>query len=505
MSRRAQIDAALVELVRVLGEQLAGSGWSRRPLGAAATGTFTRPTRAGLLATAELRRAGFRFPDGWPVAVRLVLGVGYEPALGLAPLLTVPTFACELADPAAGWLNGAAFELTGTDDIPSVARTLAARADQSADTFADTVDGVDALIAAQAAERDQGVPETGGPDATPPSGAGGSDATPRSRAGGSDAGPSSAAGSPPVTEAVPSLAQLVLLAAAGRLAVDDTPLRRFEADPISDFGSARRFVRQLRRWLDAGSPAPPPVEQTLQRLPETARGSGPVADPGPARAADVRAARESVRRSSRGASRDAVRTALVAEYTRRGLPVSEWDADTTSELLHLRTLPFGRLRAGLRAGVLLGRVAAQVVHRLRHLDERQPAWLRPPARAAYPLPGGAGEIRVRLDPGTEALLARAAEDTVTRLAHAATVPVWLVATGADSDRPGEITAHLGGERVGVVPDGDAFAEALRAAAVFDEDLLTTGVLTRAGRNGWHLDVTSPGGRVADAPVQRARP
>jgi len=101
MGRTEQIDAALVTLVGVLGDRLAVMGWSTRPVGAVTSGAFTRPTPAGLTATAEIRRNGGRIPDDWPVPLDLVLGVGYEPALALAPLVTAHVFVNELADPAA--------------------------------------------------------------------------------------------------------------------------------------------------------------------------------------------------------------------------------------------------------------------------------------------------------------------------------------------------------------------------------------------------------------------
>jgi len=375
-------------------------------------------------------------------------------------------------------MNGVKIELSGPDGIPALAETLAARAEQSASAFADTLDGVDALIAAQATERTRHATHPGGEhlaDAAPP------DSTRASRA------------ADEVTDPVPSRVQLVVLAAAGRLAVDDTPLRRFQDDPDSDTDSDRRFARQVRRWLDAGSPPPPPLEATLAVLPDPFRRPQPDRAGDRARASAKREADEAVRRSQPGATEDQLRAALVDEYARRGLPSSDWETTLAAELLHLRTRPLGRARAGLRGGILLGRLAQQAVHRIRHLDEQQPAWLRPPGRAAFPLPRGPGFIRIRLDPGTAGLLARAAADTITHFAHTATVPVWLTPTHPDPNQPGEITAHIGEHRVGVVPDAETtgFSAALRAAALFDEDVVTTGVLTRTTRHVLTLDIPSP--------------
>jgi hypothetical protein len=55
--------------------------------------TFSLDLAGGVIATVGLWRAALQFGDQWPADIQVHLGVGWEPALGLMPLVTLPVYA----------------------------------------------------------------------------------------------------------------------------------------------------------------------------------------------------------------------------------------------------------------------------------------------------------------------------------------------------------------------------------------------------------------------------
>lgn len=65
-------------------------GWRRIDRGLQPWAAFTLPLGDGFWATIDLRIAGMRFPDPWPVPLDVRIGAGYEPATDLMPIVTLP-------------------------------------------------------------------------------------------------------------------------------------------------------------------------------------------------------------------------------------------------------------------------------------------------------------------------------------------------------------------------------------------------------------------------------
>ena len=89
-----EIEEALAAVARAISERLAATGWQHRDIAGfsalAGVGSWTRDVGNGVLASAEVARAHFQMPERWPTELRVMIGVGYEPALDLMPILTLP-------------------------------------------------------------------------------------------------------------------------------------------------------------------------------------------------------------------------------------------------------------------------------------------------------------------------------------------------------------------------------------------------------------------------------
>lgn len=448
-------------MLGVLGERLAPEGWRRRLIGRPPSGTFTRPVGNGVVQTLEVARAGVRVPDVWPVKLRVVPGVGHETVLGLWPLLGSRPDAAVLWDWSAGGANGTGIEFDGESDVPAFVDRVVALAEGPARAFAESFPDIDALIAAQRAKRPVDLdPE----DAAHPEADG------------------------------PSMADLVLVLAAGRLDEARAMLVDVEAE-YADPGLDRRFARQVRRRLDSGTRDVPPVEDVLARLPGPAAPEGWSWSTTKRNVSARRAAEVAVRARASGKSSEELVEDLAAEYAARGLEVQRPSLAVVTEDILLSRRPLGRARSAVRQARILASGGKLVVDHIRNPGERDPEWLRPPDRAAYPVRDHAptGHVAVVLDPGVEDLLGRVQQAALRRLPDGAVVDVWFTEERtADDDQP-LVVVHIGAHRVGVVPTNRAagFPAVFRAAALFDEDPVVTAMLARPGGRTWYLDLAAP--------------
>lgn len=180
----------------------------------------------------------------------------------------------------------------------------------------------------------------------------------------------------------------------------------------------------------------------------------------------------------RGKDIDEITDILSAEYARRDIDFSPVEVGITAQALHLQQQPFGRTRSTLKGLRLLKASVTDIVRTAKNpTTEEPPQWLQPPDRATYPMPHGRNSyIAVTADPDGHRWIARAWADTHDRVGPFGLVDVWLTTDSETAD----IIAHIGGQRVGVIPasHADVYRQTLRAAAVFDEDPVTRGRLSQ---------------------------
>lgn len=121
-----EIERAVSVLAGSFSAELVASGWIVRDLDVYSVATLTRGTQNGVMATAEINRTSFGWPDDWPVEVAVRLGVGYEPALNLMPLLTLRAGIALVANPETiGW-PGFTISLADNGQVAVASRQVAA-------------------------------------------------------------------------------------------------------------------------------------------------------------------------------------------------------------------------------------------------------------------------------------------------------------------------------------------------------------------------------------------
>lgn len=386
-----QIDRALSDLADAISGELREQGWVRRDLDTRRVVVLTHDVGNGVLVTAELRAPQAWSSPEWPVDLVLDVGVGYEPALNLMPLLTMPTHVTLLPDYTPPATSTFATSIDSIDEVESAAGRVVTV------ISAHAIDIVRRFPDADAIER--AIPQRQ-PDAD------GVDDQPDPRVG------------PNFDYDSHTQLRLVLLAAAGRHDDARTLLTAYPSsaahEPIDR--EDRRFIRQLTRWLDAGGPAAPPIAETLAQLP---------LEPVPPRPAGLRSsvaaakargksrddAVEAVRSRTAGKSVDEIIDILAAEYAQRNLDARFTDlavvADTMRLEQDLTHTPFGRLRFTL-AVLGAGKTSiGDVVRALRLTTADVPAWLQPPERAAYPLSDEGDYTVITLDPDAHSWLVHA--------------------------------------------------------------------------------------------------
>jgi hypothetical protein len=122
--RPDEINEALATLASRISEQLSADGWYSRQLDERSIATLTRATQNGLTAVVEIDRSSSKWPDDWPVEVVTRLGVGYEPALNLMPMLTLERRAILIEDSEQGRERRPTVSLDGLDAVARAAMQI---------------------------------------------------------------------------------------------------------------------------------------------------------------------------------------------------------------------------------------------------------------------------------------------------------------------------------------------------------------------------------------------
>ena len=468
--RPEKIDDALATLASLVTGQLSADGWNRKALDGYGIATMTRATQNGVSAVVEIARTSSQWPDDWPVEIEARLGVGYERALNLMPLLTLAPQAL-LVEGEQDREGKFTLSLDGLDAVPHAALQIVNFVNEHA------VDAIrhfpDAMAIEARLQREVGSGSTAGS----PGGEHGSD----------DRGSA---------EFYLQL-RLVVLAAMGRPEQARTLLATYLAGRNDDaIDVDARFARQLTRWLDSGGPVPPPVEDTLAVLPRQARPPRPSWSDARAESKAKKDAMDAARAESKGKSLDQLRKLITAEYRARGLEPAPSVVDFHAEMLQIEQQPFGRARSALTAIRLLTASGAAAIRLLKHGSDPDPEWLRPPDRAAYPLIADRDRyLAIDLDVTAHDWLERVRAGAPRRVGPWVFVDVWLTR----GEPVGPLVAHIGDQRVGIVGADRTteFDPVLRAAALFDEDLIVTGRLNSAdGTRPAILEIPFPQGGLA---------
>jgi hypothetical protein len=452
---RNEIDTALAELAGRVADTLAADGWVRRELASFRLASYTLEIQGGVIAAAELDRTSFGWPDHWPVPLRVRVGVGFEPALGLMPLLTLQPdpSVLEAGEPLA-------VALDGVGQVAEVSRQVAAFINRQAVPFAEGFADARAIADALQAERED----------------------------------------PSETETFRQYnlrLELTLLAASSRRDEVRALLPAYQSSRPEDWDlSDRRFVRQLTRWLDSGATTVPPIADTLALLPTRHRSERPSFSDVRQRAKGRREALDAVRANSKGKTLAELTELVTLEYGNRGLELAPSAAALSASMLQTEQQPFGRVLSAVRAVQALKSYGGDTIRLFKSASDDPPAWLEPPDRASYVVPtiGMKRQTTVELDAEAQPWLNKVVREAARPLGQVFLIDVWL-----DVDEAGLLVAHVGPRRVGRLSPSDtaAFGSILRAAALFDEDPLLGGRLSRqTPESPWLLEIPVP----ADSPA-----
>jgi hypothetical protein len=314
-----------------------------------------------------------------------------------------------------------------------------------------------------------------------------------------------------------------LLALAGRRDEARQALAQYASGDIEGIENRdyRRFARQLTRWLDANGEllrprTPPrwPPPSSFKRAPRP-----PVSfaefffdsDRKEKVRSDNRARKEAVdavRAAGHDKSREEIRALLERELSERDLTTEPLLVERQVEMILADREPFGKTRFAIRAlkqlkdsqasrgqGGLLKQVGGQ------GKPQEEPDWLKPPARAAYPVwsPGPQWTV-VELDPASRQWLTRIAESDPARLTGGRWLEVWLTWTNGHADTDPRLAVHIGTEQVGKL-EADVeqyFRPVMEAAAERDEDPWTRGRLSAiSGPMSYLLEVELPASPPGD--------
>jgi hypothetical protein len=457
---RAAVDA----VIEHVGSSLATSGWRRRNLGMqfSLEETFTLDVGGGILATMEIQH-----DHSWswgstdvelPTYVVFDLGVGFEPALSLMPLLTLQPIAPLLHSPVAGARAlHRKFEIVDERSAPDVAAQICAFVNEHATSFAAGFADADAIARRLEHAVDAGSDE-------------------------------------PRQWRYERL--LTVLLATGR--TDDAAARlpgyRDQYATDSANRRARRFARQVaRRIVDMPDPIPP-VEETLAVLPpRPRRGERKRKSFAESRARSQidRAVGDEVRKRAKGRTAAELRTMLAEAYAVRGVDRGPMTIAVQADLITVRQRPFGALTMTARALGIGAEVVGHVIDIFRERESAEGPSSRPPDRAAFDVPTGSiGDIAVEVNESARDWLDRVHAEAL-RIGPIAHPYVWLTRSRDADNRV--VTVNIGERAVGTVPTTDAapFEPYFRAGDLFDEDPVVRGLLLRTTDGVHVLEIPLP--------------
>lgn len=464
--------AALAGLVHALTQALATSGWepaaSQRPHVAALS--WTTPSQASV--TVELDDP-LHFPGSKTKGLRLDVGVGYQPATDLMPLLFLNPPLALLANPLGPDASRLDLGTFNTDtDIDAVVDTAVAFLGTAAHDIAGRFPSYEAIEVVLQGEL-----------ATLPTNSGDE---PFVQGGTCDPKPFMRR-----DYLVSHLAVLLAVTQRPEQALDLVVGFPAHHDQRGPTDSDRRFRRQLRRWIEAGSPTPPPAAVTVARLPTRNR-------PRPATPtfADARTqaqlnkdALAVGRLAAPTASRDELRALLVEARQQRGLDVTPSGVEIQLDLLEQE--PIGRMQGAWKLLGAVTSIASSI--KMAVAPGNAPQQLRRPAEATYPLGNLNGSwVQVELLDTAENILGPTIPDAPQHLGGLTTLDAWFPQPTHSDPTPTHVTIHVGQTPVGTIPirDTDAYARIALAAELYDESPYTR---ARLGRYAGQLllEVTVP--------------
>ncbi len=440
----------MAELAAAVAVGLEPEGWRRRDRGSAAWASFTRSQGDELCATIELRYASVS-SSPWPAPLSLRFGVGYEPATALMPVVTM-RWHFALVDEAAPDDGRGPLAITGPENITEASDRIVRMVKEHGLKGTERYPSV-----ADLETRLAGAP-----------------------------------GSEPAHHEV--LDRAVLLAACGRHDAARKLIDAYAPQHLSETEELayRRFVRQLGRWLDAGGPTIPPLEESLREMPELRM----PAPPSSRSRQQAHASREAVlaaRDKAAGKSHAELGELIVAEFSSRGLDLpSPSELAIAVEMLETGRQPFGKARQSWRALRLSGRLLGDTVGVLRGRQGSDPDWLKPAQDASYPVRALDRFVAVEVAPDAAAVLRRACAEAPRRMGPLALVELWLSEAGPVGDGP--VTVHLGENTIGTLAPSDAaeLADHRRAAAARGEKVRIRGRLyAGTGEGGPLVEIGLP--------------
>jgi hypothetical protein len=455
-NEREAADRAVDDVVDEIARRLAAHGWRRRQLDLPWMDTLSLDLAGGIIATVDLSRAALQGGDQWPREIRVHLGVGWEPALGLRPLVTLPVWAELISQ--SGNRDAFSVELPDSRGVEAAADEITTYVDEHALAFAATYPSIEAIDVALRRGASAGTEDDRRHHAE---------------------------------------RRLVVLAAMGRVEDAAVLLGAYREAYATGYLSerVRRFARQLDRRL-ANMPSPiPPAEDTLAQLPPGSRLAGRRQSRAESRTesrserASSDAARDAIRAQEGGKSAAELRALIVEEYDRRDIAVTPLNVAAIADVIVASRRPFGNLKWTLRVLRMAGSVFSGIARAFGGKPPYEdPEWMSRPDRAAYPVPTSSDDaIGVDVAPAARAYLDRAWADG-HRIGPFTALPLWL------SSSVTMVEVHLGTDVVGTIglvvaaPFGPYF----RAAAhLFDEDLAVSGQLFRTSDGVDILQVEAP--------------
>jgi hypothetical protein len=287
-----------------------------------------------------------------------------------------------------------------------------------------------------------------------------------------------------------------LLAAAGRFDEAKASLAQLPAPaPGLDWmRDEQRAARQLRRWIDSGGdpaliPEEPPPPR-YQRSPPPSMSILWTESRATSAAVDV------VRREGVGKDRADLRAMLERELAERGVSKSPLWFEQTLDHLHDTSADKRELLVkGLISAGKLGIKAFKGIREGQSVpDLSVPEWLRPPIRAAWPVPrqhpARWAEVQIAEESGE--WLDRVYQAVPRLIGSTASLEAWL---DWDADRKRDLAVHVGELKVGMLDESatTAFRAVMEAAGERDESPSTQARLTPRPTPGRYLvEVALPG-------------
>jgi hypothetical protein len=236
----------------------------------------------------------------------------------------------------------------------------------------------------------------------------------------------------------------------------------------------RRFARQLTLWMDAGAVLPDPPISPVRPTPDWTETPRPSLGDARQKSRARREAFDSVRHRAAGKTPDELRVMLREEYERRDLPASQLEIEMAIDMIERRQTPLGTATVTIQSvgmvanqGWRLAKVMANLV-RGGDLPDRpdRPAWLEPPDEAGYPVDTDRQRhdwMTVELDADASGFLQRAhaavtpllGDPAILRPFDTALLVAWLSWDTTPPTASSRLTVHLGEHKVGALTRADA--------------------------------------------------